>query len=188
MKKTILIVTVAVAGLAGGLYLGQWQASRTTAPPDQPVARQTAVQPDTTMINQRRPDFTLLDTEGRPRHIREWDGKVVMINFWATWCPPCVREMPALLKLHETYKDKGFVVVGVAIDEKQNVIDFIDPMGIEYPVLIGDQEGIYITRDYGNRLGVLPYTVVIDRDGKIVYRHRNEISFSIAEQVILPLL
>ncbi|HID48434.1 MAG TPA: TlpA family protein disulfide reductase, partial [Chromatiales bacterium] len=83
---------------------------------------------------------------------------------------------------------QGFVVVGVAVDEKQNVIDFIDPMGIDYPVLIGDQEGIYIMKDYGNRLGVLPYTVVLDRSGKIVYRHRNEISFTLSEQIILPLL
>jgi peroxiredoxin len=80
------------------------------------------------------------------------------------------------------------VIVGVAIDDNQSVIDYIDPMGIEYPVLIGDQEGIYITKDYGNRLGVLPYTVVIDRKGKIVYRHRSEITYTEAEQIIRPLL
>lgn len=179
MKHKILIIAVALAGLAGGIYLSHWQTTRPVISTDKP---------STKPASQRRPDFALLDTDGQPRKIDEWDGKVVMINFWATWCPPCRREMPALHKLYETYKDKGFVIIGVAIDEKQNVIDYIDPLGIEYPVLIGDQEGIYITRDYGNRLGVLPYTVVIDRQGNIVYRHRNEITYSKAEQVIKPLL
>jgi len=184
MKKTLLIVAIALGGLAGGIFVSQWQASRNMAPPAKTDPDQTA----TTPASQHRPDFTLLDTEGRPRHIREWDGKVVMINFWATWCPPCVREMPALNELHLAHKDKGFAVIGIALDAADDVEQFIDPMGIDYPVLIGDQEGIYIMKDYGNRLGVLPYTVVLDRSGKIVYRHRNEISFTLSEQIILPLL
>ncbi|MCG6935651.1 MAG: TlpA family protein disulfide reductase [Proteobacteria bacterium] len=179
MKKTVLIIAVAVAGMAGGIYVSHWQASHPTP---------STIKPTTDQTSQLRPDFALLDTEGQPRSIKDWDGKVIMINFWATWCQPCRREMPALLKLYETYKDKGFVIVGVAIDDNQSVIDYIDPMGIEYPVLIGDQEGIYITKDYGNRLGVLPYTVVIDRKGKIVYRHRSEITYTEAEQIIRPLL
>jgi thiol-disulfide isomerase/thioredoxin len=179
VKHKILIIAVALAGLAGGIYLSHWQTTRPVITADKPLTKPAS---------QRRPDFALLDTDDQPRKIDEWDGKVVMINFWATWCPPCRREMPALHKLYETYKDKGFVIIGVAIDEKQNVIDYIDPLEIDYPVLIGDQEGIYITRDYGNRLGVLPYTVVIDRQGNIVYRHRNEITYSMAEQVIKPLL
>jgi len=111
-----------------------------------------------------------------------------MINFWATWCPPCRREIPALMKLYKDYRDQGFVIVGIALDEKQNVIDYIDPMGVDYPVLIGDQEGIALTQAYGNRLGVLPYTVVIDRQGRIVSRHRNELTYEQAERMIKPLL
>jgi peroxiredoxin len=136
----------------------------------------------------RRPDFTLIDVDGTARSISDWDGKVILVNFWATWCPPCVREMPAFIKLYETYQDKGFTIIGVALDNKQDVIDFVDPMGVEYPILLGDQQGIKLTQEYGNRLGVLPYTVVIDRNGRIVERHRNEMTFEEAEALIKPLL
>lgn len=172
-KSTALILIVALAGLGGGIFLHQWLSK--PEPPQQ-------VQVD------YRPDFTLIDLEGSPRSIRDWDGKVILVNFWATWCPPCVREIPAFIDLYEAYKDKGFTIVGVALDNKQDVIDFIDPMGVEYPILLGDQKGIKLTQEYGNRLGVLPYTVVIDRNGRIVARHRNEMTYKEAEALIKPLL
>ena len=172
-KSTALILIVALAGLGGGIFLNQWLSKPEPA---------QQVQVD------HRPDFTLIDLEGTPRSIRDWDGKVILVNFWATWCPPCVREIPAFINLYETYKDKGFTIVGVALDNKQDVIDFIDPMGVEYPILLGDQKGIKLTQEYGNRLGVLPYTVVIDRNGRIVARHRNEMTYEEAEALIKPLL
>lgn len=174
-KSTVLILIVALAGLVGGIFLNQWLSKPATTPAPQ-------AQTD------RRPDFTLIDLEGTPRSIRDWDGKVILVNFWATWCPPCVREMPAFIKLYETYQDKGFTIIGIALDNKQDVIDFIDPMGVEYPVLLGDQKGIKLTQEYGNRLGVLPYTVVIDRNGRIIERHRNEMTYEEAEALIKPLL
>jgi peroxiredoxin len=174
-KSTVLILVVALVGLGGGILLNQWLSKPETAPAPQ-------AQTD------RRPDFTLTDVEGTPRSISDWDGKVILVNFWATWCPPCVRELPAFIKLYETYQDKGFTIIGIALDNKQDVIDFIDPMGVEYPILLGDQIGIKLTQEYGNRLGVLPYTVVIDRHGRIVERHRNEMSYEEAEALIKPLL
>ena len=174
-RNTVLILGVALLGLGGGIFLNQWLSKPDTTPAPQ-------VQTD------RRPDFTLVDLEGKPRSIRDWDGKVIVLNFWATWCPTCVREMPAFIKLYETYQHKGVTIIGVALDNKQDVIDFIDPMGVEFPILLGDQKGIKLTQDYGNRLGVLPYTVVIDRKGRIVERHRNEITFEEAEVLIKPLL
>lgn len=178
MKKTLLIGAIALLGLAGGIGLNLWLNRPAPGGPDDVAGQREPL----------RPAFVLQDTEDQPRDVQEWDGKVIMINFWATWCPPCRREMPALMKLYENYRDQGFVIVGVALDEKQNVIDYIDPMGVEYPVLIGDQKGIALTQAYGNRLGVLPYTVVIDRQGRIVSRHRNEITYEQAERMIKPLL
>jgi peroxiredoxin len=174
-KNTVLILVVALLGLGGGLFLSQWLAK-------------PAVTPTAQVEADRRPDFTLLDLEGSPRSIRDWDGQVILVNFWATWCPPCVREMPAFIKLYEDYQDKGLTIIGVALDNKQDVIDFIDPMGVEFPILLGDQKGIKLTQEYGNRLGVLPYTVIIDRQGRIVERHRNEITYEEAASLIKPLL
>lgn len=176
MKKyTVLILIAALAGLGGGIFLNQW-------------LFKTTIEPAADAQIEQRPDFTLIDLEGTPHSIRDWDGKVILINFWATWCPPCVREIPAFIKLYETYQDKGFTIIGIALDNKQDVIDFIDPMGVEYPILLGDQKGIQLTQEYGNRLGVLPYTVVIDRNGRIVERHRNEMTYEEAEALIKPLL
>jgi len=174
-KNTVLILGVALLGLGGGIFLNLWLSRPETAPTPQ-------AQTD------HRPEFTLTDLKGTSRSISEWDGKVILVNFWATWCPPCVRELPAFIQLYETYQDKGFTIIGVALDNKQDVIDFVDPMGVKYPILLGDQKGIKLTQEYGNRLGVLPYTVVIDRNGRIVERHRNEMSYEEAEALIKPLL
>ena len=134
------------------------------------------------------PDFSLYDQEDQLRHAKEWNGKVLMINFWATWCPPCRSEMPAFQQLYDDYKDKGFTIIGIAIDNKQSVIDFVDPLGIEYPILMGEEEGIQLAKDYGNHLGALPYTVIIDRKGQVTHLLRKELSYEEAEKLISPLI
>jgi peroxiredoxin len=143
---------------------------------------------NTGMIGKTRPLFTMQDTADKPHNIQEWDGKVIMLNFWATWCPPCRREIPAFISLYDKYHGKGLVIVGVALDSKQNAIDFVDPMGINYPIVVGEEDGIALTQAYGNDLGVLPYTVIIDRKGVIRETVRHELSQEQAEQLITPLL
>lgn len=182
MKRSVfisIIIAVAVASLLAGLY-----ANRLFDTTPQQPQQTTSTDP----VPEVRPDFGLQDLQGKLRHVSEWDGKVLMINFWATWCPPCRREIPAFIDLQEQYQDQGFTIVGIAIDTEQNAKDFVDPMGINYPILVGDKQGIAISKDYGNRLGVLPYTVIIDRDGKIIATHRNEMTFEEAEKLIKPLL
>ena len=178
MKKTILLVLVAVLGLAAGFMANKLMSPTTTA-----TANKTDSGVPTT-----RPAFTLKDLNDKQRSSSEWDGKVVMINFWASWCPPCRREIPAFIRLQDTYAKQGFVIVGIALDNKQNIVDFTDPMDINYPVLLAEEEGIALAQAYGNRLGVLPYTVIVDRSGKIVYTHRSELTYDVAEKVIKPLL
>lgn len=90
--------------------------------------------------------------------------------------------------MYKKYHDKGFMIVGVALDTKQNAIDFVDPMGINYPILVGEQNGIALTQEYGNNLGVLPYTVIIDRKGVIRHTVRHELDQQQVEQLITPLL
>ena len=115
-------------------------------------------------------------------------SKYTLIIFWASWCPPCVREIPDFVRLHEAYNDKGFEIIGIALDEEQAVIDFIDPIGVDYPILIATNSGIALTQAYGNRLGILPFSVIVDRKGNIVSSHRSELSFERVEQIIKPLL
>ncbi len=182
MKIKIAYLAAALVITAAGVaaYL-QFFGHRTSTPS---VIKAPAV----TVVGQPRPAFTLLDLHAKPRDIAEWDGKVVLVNFWATWCPPCVREMPALMQLREAYQGKGFEIVGVALDSKDAVAAFIDPLGIEYPILIGEQEGLQLTALYGNRLGVLPYSVIIDRKGVIQHTLISELHYADVEKLILPLL
>lgn len=165
-------------GLGAGLYYAYHAASQNKPAPIQPIS----------MKNQPRPDFHLADLHNKSHDITQWDGKVILLNFWATWCPPCRHEIPGFNKLYNKYKDKGFVIVGVALDSRQNAIDFLDPMGINYPILIGDKTGLDLTRQYGNDMGLLPYSVIIDRKGIIRDTVAHAISEKQAAQLIQPLL
>ena len=181
VSSSLLMVGLAVAGLASGYIFNNWQ--------HQQKLSATKVSPNNNaIVSSIRPLFKLKDIEGKVRDVKEWDGKVLMINFWATWCPPCRKEIPAFIEVQEKYKDKGFVIVGIALDEKQAVIDFTDPMGMNYPILMAEQEGTTLTKAYGNNLGALPFTVIVDRKGNIIHRQRTELTFEQVEGMIKPLL
>ncbi len=139
-------------------------------------------------IGSQRPEFSLPDIDGKTRKLSEWDGKVLVVNFWATWCPPCRKETPAFVELQEQYGAKGLQFIGVAIDERDNVEDFADTYGVNYPMLLGDLEAINTSKAYGNRFGTLPYTVIIDRQGKISFIQRGELLKATAEEQIKALL
>jgi thiol-disulfide isomerase/thioredoxin len=136
----------------------------------------------------QRPDFTLNDLEHRPRAAREWDGKVLVINFWATWCSPCRREIPQFIELQQEFGGRGLQFLGIAVDDAAAARDFVRSLGINYPVLVGEQDAIEVAKAYGNVIGALPYTVVVDRKGAIVLTHQGEISGSQLEPVIASLI
>lgn len=177
-----------LAGAAGyGLYhyTGGGHPSPALAQPAEDTALPAV---DAELIGRPRPEFVLPDLEGKPRNINQWAGKVVLVNFWATWCPPCRREIPAFIEVREAYADQGFEIVGVAIDEPQQVQDFVDGMGVEYPVLVGALEASEIARQYGNRYGALPYSVLIDRDGRIRFIQPGELTREALEAELKRLL
>lgn len=143
------------------------------------------------LIGQARPDFALADHVGRVHRAADWDGQVLVVNFWATWCIPCRREIPAFVALQESYRERGLQFVGIAIDTANEVRRFIDELDlpVNYPLLIAaDNDGIALATDYGNRFGILPYTVLIDRDGAISFIQYGEISHAQAERAIRELL
>ncbi len=142
------------------------------------------------LVGMPRPDFLLPDIDGFPRKISEWDGHVVALNFWASWCKPCRREMPAFMRLQELFGPQGLQFVGVALDERGAVVDFLTELGVEinYPQLMGGDEGIDIAKAYGNAFGILPYTVFIGRDGRIAHIQYGELTEKKAREVISSLL
>lgn len=110
----------------------------------------------------------LPDLENAPQAIAQWRGKVVVVNFWATWCAPCREEIPLFVRLQNKYGDRGLQFVGIAIDRADQVRPYAAELGMNFPVLVGGVDSIEIARKLGNRAGVLPFTVILDRSGKVV--------------------
>jgi len=117
-----------------------------------------------------------------------WAGKVVVLNFWATWCPPCLREMPMLDELQRGVDPGKLQVVGIAIDAPDAVRRFLDENRVDYAVLLGDIEAVELSRRLGNRTGGLPFTVVFDALGRRVYSHTGELDGATVRAHIVPLL
>ena len=136
-----------------------------------------------------RPDYTLADLDGQLRDAAEWDGQVVLLNFWATWCAPCREEMPELRELQADYGGQGLQVVGVAtLDDDAAVREFADRLDINYPILTGMDEAMEIALEYGNSRATLPYTALIDRDGMVRHVFATKVSREELEPLIRDLL
>lgn len=123
----------------------------------------------------QRPAFSLPALDGPVRDINEWDGNIVVLNFWATWCTPCREEIPLFTQLQNEFADQGVRFLGVAIDDPEPIRGFLAQVKMGYPTLYGMQSALDVAADYGNDRGTLPYTVVIDRDGEIVMRASGQL-------------
>ena len=119
------------------------------------------------LLGQVRPDFSLPDLKEKLHSPANWKGKILVINFWATWCTPCLKEIPMFNRVQKEYAPDGVQFIGIAIDNKASINKFIQKTPIDYPVLYGIKSTTKLVQDYGNAAGVLPYTVFIDRAGKI---------------------
>jgi thiol-disulfide isomerase/thioredoxin len=123
----------------------------------------------------RLPEFTLNDVLGQPHAISEWASQPLLINFWATWCAPCRREMPLLQTLHNERAVSGIQVVGIAIDRQPDVQAYIDEAGISYPILSGESDAIAVSDLFGLAGLGLPFSVLVDSAGNILTVHIGEL-------------
>lgn len=116
------------------------------------------------------PSFVFPDTDERIRNISEWQGKTLVINFWATWCQPCLKEIPEFVQLQNQYAKQNVQFIGIAIDELSAVSYYKNMVGINYPVLISSEwEGFSLAEKLGNSANTVPYTVVVNSAGVIIY-------------------
>ncbi len=154
------------------------------------VAEEGSAESAARLVGRPRPDFSFPDLNGFPREAAEWDGRVLVVNFWASWCRPCRREIPAFVRLQARYGTEGAQFIGIALDNREAVRDFLKELevSVNYPILIGEDDAIDTARAYGNGLGVLPYTVLVDREGKIRHLQYGEMSEAQVETQLRQLL
>ncbi len=151
------------------------------APPPLPLAPAPAAEPwdpgfpPARNIPEHLPAFTLADLDGRATAIAAWEGKSLIINFWATWCAPCRREMPLLQGLARDWSGRNFTVVGIAVDHREQVQAYARAMQISYPLLVGDQDALDVATALGVTTAAFPFTVFTDRHGLIVALYMGEL-------------
>jgi len=132
------------------------------------------------------PEWQLSDVNGKPLKLADFKGKVVVLDFWATWCPPCRAEIPGLVALQKKYADQGLTIIGVSVDEQGPAVvkPFIQRFAINYPVVMSNEK---VLADYGG-ISAIPTTFIIDRDGNVVSAHQGYTDQATFDSEITPLL
>lgn len=161
-RSTILILAIAILAAAAGGWL-QHRSRLAHVPAGVQVVN----------VGDLRPDLALPDPNGHPHHLSEYAGRRVLLNFWATWCGPCLDEMPLLTKAQATYGQSGVHIVGIAMDDPAHVRRFLAAHPLDYPVLIGQLDSPSTSLRFGDSARVLPYSVLLDADGRVLAMHRG---------------
>ncbi len=179
MIKPLHVALVACALLAGsGGYVAQrYFAREAVATPALDTVRAA---PDASTAL----DWAFSDLAGERVALERWRGRLLVVNFWATWCPPCLREIPAFIALQDRYADRGLQFVGIALDQSEAVTPFVADKSINYPVLIGNEDVVRFMQSLGNGIGGLPYTAVIGADGAVLATHQGEWQAEAAETAL----
>lgn len=150
MYSRVLIVLACILALGLGQLAYRWMRAAEPA------------------VDARLNEVSFNDLSGRPQKLSQWAGKVLVVNFWATWCPPCKEEMPEFVRAQAEYGPQGVQFLGIAVDDPKEVASYLADFPVNYPILIGDTGGPEWAASLGDALQVLPFTAVIDRSGKVV--------------------
>ena len=172
MRNGWLVASAALLALAIGVGFGLWKTA-----------------PGTPEISQDRLyAIKFSDLDGKMQELGNWRGKVLVLNFWATWCPPCREEIPDFVQVDAVFRDKGVAIVGIALDERSQVADFAKTFHIQYPLLLGGMDGYDLAAKLGNTSKGIPFTAIIDRQGKVAYLGVGAVRKKELEKALLPLL
>lgn len=172
IAKWSAIVAIALGALAAGWY---FRAGTLNDPAHDPAAAALL-------------GLVLPDVDGREQRLDQWKGKVVVVNFWATWCEPCREEMPQFVKAQEALGGKGLQFVGIAIDQPDKIRQFTNELKLNYPSLIGGYGALELSKSFGNKIMALPFTVIVARDGQVAYTQLGPLKPGKLEAIVGKLL
>jgi thiol-disulfide isomerase/thioredoxin len=132
--------------------------------------------------------LNLPDLQNQMQNLAQWRGKVLVVNFWATWCAPCREEIPVFVKMQQEYAGRGLQFVGISIDQPDKTLEFYTNFKINYPTLIGTFDTVEVSRQAGNQKRVLPFTLILGRNGQIMATESGGLTQQKLEGLIKPLL
>jgi thiol-disulfide isomerase/thioredoxin len=191
MSRTSIYVVVALASAAAGYALYHFVVAPRFEPavqgtlgaaPSNAATTEAAV--STAGLPATLPDVSMPDREGQMRSITSWTGKSMIVNFWATWCAPCRREIPLLNQIQQQQMAQGFQVIGVAVDARDEVLEYAEANTIDYPVLISEERGIEAASKLGQGSLGLPLTAFTDRQHRVIATHAGELTKPQADAMI----
>ena len=171
----LIFGTALIALMAGALFYAARIPVQVAAPPVPQPAQLEAV---------THPVFTLPDLEGIEREFAEWDGKHRLLNFWATWCAPCRREIPLLKEFQAHHGEAGFQILGIAVDYPEQVTPYAAEAEFNYPILIGQQDAMAVAESSGIEFIGMPFTMFVTRDGEYVGAYIGELHQSHLNDVV----
>lgn len=169
-KNTLYIILASVIAITAGIFAQQH-------------AKPAKNKPSTPKL-----EFSLPDLAGKNHNISEWQDKIRIINFWATWCPPCLKEIPEFIRLQKQYNKQNIQFIGIAIEEKQPVEDYLKTIHINYPILIAGDAGIALSQQLGNIVNAVPFTLVVNSQGQVIHRQAGEFSTEKIFEIITPII
>jgi len=169
-----IVAAAALAGVGSAVWYHRTRVPEPTAAPDAAPL----------VLAANLPKVSLPDRDGIARGFDHWQGHSLVVNFWATWCAPCRREIPLLERLQREHGPEGFQVIGVAVDYRDKVLAYADEMQISYPLLIGEQEALDAAAAFGVDVVGLPFTVFSDSTGRIIAAHMGELTGQEADVIL----
>lgn len=158
----VLLACIAAAG-------GWWLQDRGASPPP----AQASARPGVPVYAEGQDvrDYALPDLSGRSTRLARWQGKVLLLNFWASWCGPCRAEMPMLARMQRAHADDGLQIVGIAMEQPEATKAFLRALDVDYPILVGIDADPIPTTSFGDTAGALPYSVLVSPSGRIITSH-----------------